>query len=78
LILKFCQSYELLPLQVVTLFVRGAAAAPRRVRDAKIRTWDDLPWAAHPVTLCEPIASPVAPALRHPDGAGGLRIRMRI
>lgn len=22
-----------------------------RVRDAKVRTWDDLPWAEHPVTL---------------------------
>ena len=22
-----------------------------QVRDAKERTWDDLPWAAHPVTL---------------------------
>ena len=22
-----------------------------RVRDAKTRTWDDLPWAEHPVTL---------------------------
>jgi hypothetical protein len=25
--------------------------ASRQVRDAKERTWDDLPWAAHPVTL---------------------------
>ena len=26
-----------------------------RVRDAKMRTWDDLPWAAHPVTLRYPL-----------------------
>lgn len=26
-----------------------------RVRDAKERTWDDLPWAEHPVTLRYPL-----------------------
>ena len=26
-----------------------------RVRDAKVRTWDDLPWAEHPVTLRCPL-----------------------
>lgn len=26
-----------------------------RVRDAKVRTWDDVPWAEHPVTLRYPL-----------------------
>ena len=25
--------------------------APNGPRDAKVRTWDDVPWAEHPVTL---------------------------
>jgi transposase len=29
----------------------GCGRRTWRVRDAKERTWDDLPWAAHPVTL---------------------------
>jgi transposase len=29
----------------------GCGRRTGRVRDAKVRTWDDLPWAAHPVTL---------------------------
>jgi transposase len=29
----------------------GCGRRTWRVRDAKQRTWDDLPWAAHPVTL---------------------------
>ena len=29
----------------------GCGRRTRRVRSAKERTWDDLPWAAHPVTL---------------------------
>ena len=42
-----------------------------RVRDAKVRTWDDLPWAQHPVTLR--YTSHLVPALRYPHRAGGLR-----
>jgi transposase len=29
----------------------GCGRRTGRVRDAKVRTWDDLPWAEHPVTL---------------------------
>lgn len=29
----------------------GCGRRSGRVRDAKLRTWDDLPWAEHPVTL---------------------------
>ncbi len=29
----------------------GCGRRTGRVRDAKMRTWDDLPWAEHPVTL---------------------------
>jgi transposase len=29
----------------------GCGRSTGRVRDAKVRTWDDLPWAEHPVTL---------------------------
>lgn len=29
----------------------GCGRRTWRIRDAKVRTWDDLPWAAHPVTL---------------------------
>ena len=29
----------------------GCGRRPRRVRSARDRTWDDLPWASHPVTL---------------------------
>ena len=29
----------------------GCGRGTGRVRDAKVRTWDDLPWAEHPVTL---------------------------
>jgi transposase len=29
----------------------GCGRRTSRVRDAKVRTWDDLPWAEHPVTL---------------------------
>src|SRR4029453_16670652 len=29
----------------------GCGRRTRRVRSMKERTWDDLPWAAHPVTL---------------------------
>ena len=29
----------------------GCGRRTWRVRDAKERTWDDLPWAEHPVTL---------------------------
>ena len=30
---------------------RGCGRRTWRVRDDKARTWDDLPWAEHPVTL---------------------------
>lgn len=29
----------------------GCGRRTSRVRDTKVRTWDDLPWAEHPVTL---------------------------
>ncbi|HWK10672.1 MAG TPA: transposase family protein, partial [Vicinamibacterales bacterium] len=29
----------------------GCGRRTGRVRDTKVRTWDDLPWAEHPVTL---------------------------
>ena len=29
----------------------GCGRRTGRIRDAKVRTWDDLPWAEHPVTL---------------------------
>ncbi|PYQ95823.1 MAG: hypothetical protein DMF94_26160 [Acidobacteria bacterium] len=29
----------------------GCGRRTRRVRGAKVRTWDDAPWAEHPVTL---------------------------
>jgi transposase len=29
----------------------GCGRRTGHVRDAKARTWDDLPWAEHPVTL---------------------------
>src|SRR5712692_9792825 len=29
----------------------GCGRRTGRVRDVKVRTWDDLPWAEHPVTL---------------------------
>ena len=29
----------------------GCGRRTRRVRSARDRTWDDLPWASHPVTL---------------------------
>ena len=29
----------------------GGGRRIRRVRSTRARTWDDLPWAAHPVTL---------------------------
>ena len=33
----------------------GCGRRTGRVRDAKVRTWDDLPWAEHPVTLRYPL-----------------------
>ena len=33
----------------------GCSRRTGRVRDAKVRTWDDLPWAEHPVTLRYPL-----------------------
>jgi hypothetical protein len=33
----------------------GCGRRTGRVRDAKTRTWDDLPWAEHPVTLRYPL-----------------------
>jgi len=33
----------------------GCGGRTGRVRDAKVRTWDDLPWAEHPVTLRYPL-----------------------
>ena len=33
----------------------GCRRRTGRVRDAKVRTWDDLPWAEHPVTLRYPL-----------------------
>ena len=33
----------------------GCKRRTGRVRDAKVRTWDDLPWAEHPVTLRYPL-----------------------
>ena len=33
----------------------GCSRRTWRVRDAKVRTWDDLPWAEHPVTLRYPL-----------------------
>lgn len=33
----------------------GCGRRTSRVRDAKVRTWDDLPWAEHPVTLRDPL-----------------------
>ena len=33
----------------------GCTRRTGRVRDAKVRTWDDLPWAEHPVTLRYPL-----------------------
>ena len=29
----------------------GCGRRTGRVRDLKVRTWDDVPWAEHPVTL---------------------------
>lgn len=33
----------------------GCGRRTGRVRDAKVRTWDDVPWAEHPVTLRYPL-----------------------
>ena len=33
----------------------GCGRRTGHVRDAKVRTWDDLPWAEHPVTLRYPL-----------------------
>lgn len=33
----------------------GCARRTSRIRDVKPRAWDDLPWAAHPVTLRAPL-----------------------
>src|SRR5713226_9189368 len=33
----------------------GCGRRTGRIRDAKVRTWDDLPWAEHPVTLRYPL-----------------------
>jgi transposase len=32
----------------------GCGRRTGRIRDAKVRAWDDLPWAEHPVTLRYP------------------------
>ena len=29
----------------------GSGRRTGRLRDRRVRTWDDLPWAEHPVTL---------------------------
>ena len=51
----------------------GCGRRCSRVRDAKDRTWDDLPWAETPgdAGLC-PAAGPV-PLVRDPRGAGAVR-----
>jgi transposase len=33
----------------------GCGRCTSRVRDSKLRTWDDLPWAEHPVTVRYPL-----------------------
>ncbi len=50
----------------------GCGGRVSRVRSVRDRTWDDRPWAAHPVTLIYAQRRPMS-ALRHSDGADRVR-----
>ena len=53
----------------------GCGRRTRRVRSARDRTWDDLPWASHPVHADLCAASGAVSAVRHPHGSDRVRRR---
>jgi transposase len=56
----------------------GCGRRTGRVRDAKVRTWDDLPWAEHPVTLPMRCVGSGADTVASGPSASALQIRARV